>query len=151
VLYVVLLIIFLIQLLVALGALMFAVFLAHPEVPLTGDGSLGTTAKEEKHRARHWALEQSKFSIDACLLCRGGQGFLLTYHLLSPAYLFRQVGDNRYSRSEFQDCPTPSPPLFNDSMNQSLNHSMLRRPGSRTTSRWPWKRRWPQHLDGHRH
>ena len=42
----VLLIIFLIQFLVVLTALMFVVFLARPEVPLSGDSSLKATTKE---------------------------------------------------------------------------------------------------------
>ena len=45
-LYVVLLVIFLVQFLVALGALTFAVFLARPEVPFSGDGSLETATLE---------------------------------------------------------------------------------------------------------
>ena len=48
-LYIVLLIIFLIQLLVALGVLMFVIFLAHPEVPLTGDGSLQRPPKDGRN------------------------------------------------------------------------------------------------------
>jgi flagellar basal body-associated protein FliL len=38
VLYVVLLVIFLIQFLVALGGLMFVIFLVRPEIPFAGDG-----------------------------------------------------------------------------------------------------------------
>ena len=45
-LYVVLLIIFLIQFLVTLTALMFAVFLARPEVPFSGDGALEATTND---------------------------------------------------------------------------------------------------------
>ena len=43
---VVLLIIFLVQFLAALTAMMFVVFLARPEVPLSGDSSLKATTKE---------------------------------------------------------------------------------------------------------
>jgi hypothetical protein len=52
VLYVVLvlLIIFLIQFLVVLAALIFAIFLTRPEVPLSGDSSLKATTAEGRHR-----------------------------------------------------------------------------------------------------
>jgi hypothetical protein len=43
VLYLALLIVFLIQFLVVLGALMFVIFLARPEVPFSGDKSLKAT------------------------------------------------------------------------------------------------------------
>ena len=46
--YIVLLIIFLIQFLVALGALMFVIFLARPEVPLSGDGALKKTCDRDR-------------------------------------------------------------------------------------------------------
>jgi hypothetical protein len=51
VLYVVLvlLIIFLIQFLVVLTALMLVVFLARPEVPFSGDSSLKATTTEDRH------------------------------------------------------------------------------------------------------
>ena len=45
----VLLIIFLIQFLVVLTALMFVVFLARPEVPLSGDSSLKATTTKGRH------------------------------------------------------------------------------------------------------
>ena len=48
-LYLVLLIIFLIQFLVVLTALMFAIFLARPEVPLSGDSSLKATTTQGRH------------------------------------------------------------------------------------------------------
>jgi hypothetical protein len=54
-LYVVLLVIFLIQFLVVLGALTFAVFLARPEVPFLGGGLMERTAKEQKRRG--WGQE----------------------------------------------------------------------------------------------
>jgi hypothetical protein len=50
VLYVVRLVIFLIQFLVVLGALMFVLFLARPEVPFLEDGSLEASPREQKHR-----------------------------------------------------------------------------------------------------
>jgi flagellar basal body-associated protein FliL len=46
VLYLILLIIFLIQFLVVLGALIFVTFVARPEVPFSGDGEQGSTAPE---------------------------------------------------------------------------------------------------------
>jgi len=49
VLYLVLLIIFLIQFLVVLAALMFAIFLTRPEVPLSGDSLLKATTHEGGH------------------------------------------------------------------------------------------------------
>ena len=48
-LYLVLLIIFLIQFLVVLAALMFAIFLTRPEVPLSGDSSLKATTTKGRH------------------------------------------------------------------------------------------------------
>jgi hypothetical protein len=49
VLYLVLLIIFLIQFLVVLAALMFAIFLTRPEIPLSGDSSLKATTTQGRH------------------------------------------------------------------------------------------------------
>jgi hypothetical protein len=49
-LYLILLVIFLIQFLVALGALMFIIFVARPEVPLLGDGSQERTAPDDRDR-----------------------------------------------------------------------------------------------------
>ncbi len=45
----ILLIIFLIQFLVVLAALVFAIFLTRPEVPLSGDSSLQPTTTERRH------------------------------------------------------------------------------------------------------
>ena len=50
-LYLVLLIIFLIQFLVVLGALTFAVFLARPEVPFLGGGLMERTANDSMNRS----------------------------------------------------------------------------------------------------
>jgi hypothetical protein len=47
-LYLILLIIFLIQFLVVLGALIFVIFAARPEVPFSGDGEQGGTAPEDR-------------------------------------------------------------------------------------------------------
>jgi hypothetical protein len=47
-LYLILLVIFLIQFLVALGALMFIIFVARSEVPLLGDGSQERTALDDR-------------------------------------------------------------------------------------------------------
>jgi len=47
---VVLLVIFLIQFLVALGVVMFAVLLVCPGVPILGNGPLEPTANEHKHQ-----------------------------------------------------------------------------------------------------
>ena len=46
----ILLIIFLIQFLVVLAALIFAIFLTRPEVPLSGNSSLEATPTECRHR-----------------------------------------------------------------------------------------------------
>jgi len=48
VLTLVLLIFFLIQFLVALGALIFVIFLARPEVPSSGDGSLDKPSADDR-------------------------------------------------------------------------------------------------------
>jgi flagellar basal body-associated protein FliL len=47
-LYLILLVIFLIQFLVVLGALMFVIFVARPEVPFSGDGEQERTAPEDR-------------------------------------------------------------------------------------------------------
>jgi hypothetical protein len=49
-LYLILLIIFLIQFLVVLGALIFVIFVARPEVPFSGDIEQGGTAPEDRGR-----------------------------------------------------------------------------------------------------
>jgi hypothetical protein len=49
-LYMILLIIFLIQFLVVLGALIFVIFVARPEVPFLGDGSQERTAPDDRGR-----------------------------------------------------------------------------------------------------
>jgi hypothetical protein len=49
VLYLVLLIIFLIQFLVVLGALVFVIFLARPEVPFSGEDSQERSAHDDRH------------------------------------------------------------------------------------------------------
>jgi hypothetical protein len=54
VLYVVLLIIFLIQFLVALGVLMFVIFLVRPEAPFSGDGpQQASTPDDRGHLLAH--------------------------------------------------------------------------------------------------
>jgi len=45
----ILLIIFLVQFLVVLAALLFAIFLTRPEVPLSGDSSLEATTTEGRY------------------------------------------------------------------------------------------------------
>lgn len=58
----ILLIIFLIQFLVVLAALMFAIFLTRPEVPLSGDSSLKATTTEGRH---HFFLSLRKWITSA--------------------------------------------------------------------------------------
>ena len=58
----VLLIIFLVQFLVVLAALVLAIFLTRPEVPLSGDSSLEATTTERRH---HFFLSLRKWITSA--------------------------------------------------------------------------------------
>jgi hypothetical protein len=62
-LYLILLVIFLIQFLVVLGALMFVIFVARPEVPYYGDVAQERTAPEDRdHLSTHPREENSPAS-----------------------------------------------------------------------------------------
>jgi len=56
--YLILLVVFLIQFLVVLGALIFVIFTARPEVPLSGDAGLEKTEAEDRDRKSAQAPEK---------------------------------------------------------------------------------------------
>ena len=56
--YLILLVVFLIQFLVVLGALMFAIFMARPEVPLSGDAGLEKNEAQDRDRKSAHAPEK---------------------------------------------------------------------------------------------